>query len=129
MRVGSEVDVKATDGAMSPQRRYPRYDVNLRSFIVLGDRSYEGSIENVCEEGLAYSMETAAPALTEFPPEKKIQVIVSDSSGEKWRLECEIIWSSVSSPWPLPQDYRTLGMGVRVIDPPDNYREYVRTLQ
>jgi hypothetical protein len=86
-------------------------------------------IENVCEEGLAYSIETVVPALTEFPPEKKVQLIVSASSGEKWHLDCEIRWSSVSSPWPLPQDYRTLGMGVRVIDPPENYREYVRTLQ
>lgn len=117
------------DDAMSPQRRYPRYHVSLRSVIVSDDRKYEGSIENVCEEGLAYTMETLAPALQEFTANKRIQVIVSPSSGNSWNLDCEIRWASLNSPWPLPPDYRTLGIGMKVIAPPAQYREYVKTLQ
>ena len=117
------------DGNYYPEQRFKRYNVNLESLIVSNDRTYEGFIQNVSEEGLAYESDSFPSNLQEFSPEKTINVILKMPSGETLILNCEIKWSSEQSPWPLPKNYSTLGMGMQIINPPETYREYVRIFQ
>jgi hypothetical protein len=114
------------------KKRSERFSVNLNSVITSGFRNYLGFIENVSEEGLAYirvERDTFNLTLKEFTPEKIINIILVVADGETLNLNCQIKWSSLlSSPWPLPQDYPTLGLGMKIIDPPKKYREYLETL-
>ena len=114
------------------KRSSERFSVNLNSVITSGFRSYLGFIENVSEEGLAYirvDRDTFTLTLKEFIPEKIINIILVVSDGVTLSLNCQIKWSSLlSSPWPLPDDYPTLGIGLKIINPPLKYREYLETL-
>ena len=114
------------------KRSSERFSVNLNSVITSGLRNYLGFIENVSEEGLAYirvERDTFNLTLKEFTPEKIINIILVVADGETLNLNCQIKWSSLlSSPWPLPQDYPTLGLGMKIINPPKKYREYLETL-
>ncbi len=86
--------------------------------------NYTGFIKNASEEGLAY--ETYSFASTK----KKIDLMLKMPSGETLNLNCEIKWSSLlDSPWPLPLNYSTFNMGMKIIDPPLKYMEYVKKLQ
>ena len=81
--------------------------------------SYTGLIQNVSEEGLAYGTNSFAPMLKNLSPKKIINLILKMPSGESLNLNCEIKWSSLlASPWPLPLDYATFKMGMKIIDPP-----------
>ena len=114
------------------KRSYERFSVNLNSVITTGFRNYLGFIENVSEEGLAYirvERDTFTHTLKEFVPEKIINIILVVSDGETLNLNCQIKWSSLlSSPWPIPEDYPTLGIGMKIINPPVKYKEYLKTL-
>lgn len=114
------------------KRSSERFSVNLNSVITSGFRNYLGFIENVSEEGLAYvrvERDTFTLTLKEFTPEKMINIILVVPDGETLNLNCQIKWSSLlSSPWPLPEDYPTLGIGLKIISPPVKYREYLETL-
>ena len=114
------------------KRSSERFSVNLNSVITSGFRNYLGFIDNVSEEGLAYirvDRDTFTLTLKEFTPEKIINIILVVPYGETLNLNCQIKWSAIlSSPWPLPEDYPTLGIGMKIINPPLKYREYVETL-
>ncbi len=114
------------------KRSSERFSVNLNSVITSGFRNYLGFIENVSEEGLAYirvERDTFTLTLKEFTPEKIINIILVVADAETLNLNCQIKWSSLlSSPWPLPQDFPTLGIGMKIINPPVKYREYLETL-
>ena len=109
-----------------------RFPVNLNSVITSGFRSYLGFIENVSEEGLAYirvERDTFTLTLKEFTPEKIINIIIVVPDSETLNLNCRIKWSSLlSSPWYLLHDYPTLGIGMKIIEPPEKYMEYLETL-
>ena len=109
-----------------------RYSVNLNSVIISNFSNYLGFIENVSEEGLAYirvERDTFTMTLKKFTPEKIIHMILVVPDGVALNLTCQIKWSSLlSPPWPLPEDYPMLGIGMKIINPPQKYREYVGNL-
>lgn len=118
--------------AICPQKqRFQRYTIRLMSLISSNGKHYAGFVHNVSEEGLAFEAYAFAPIFKELLPCKTVNLIVKMPSGEILNLTCEIIWSSEHSPlpWPLIQNYKTLIMGMRIIDPPATYREYVKTMQ
>ena len=92
--------------------------------------NYTGFIKNASEEGLSYETYSFASTLKKLSTKKKIDLMLKMPSGETLNLNCEIKWSSLlASPWPLPLNYSTFNMGMKIIDPPLKYREYVKTLK
>jgi hypothetical protein len=123
----------------SKKQAFKRFTVKLMSFVTLDEKSYAGFmhdeksyvgfIHNVSEEGLAFETYDFEPTLRELSPKKVIKLTVRIPSGETLNLNCEIIWSSRHSPLRLFQNYTTHRIGMRIIDPPSKYREYVKALQ
>lgn len=113
---------------ITPEQRSQRYIVNINSIILSNGRRYAGFIENVSEGGLAYKRYSFTPMLPEFAPQNVIDLILKMPSGEDVNLNCEIIWSFEHSPWHLVQKLSTLGMGMKILNPPEPFREYVKIL-
>ena len=112
------------------KQQFKRYNVNLVSIVSSDATSYAGFIKNASEEGLAYETYSFASTLKKLSAKKLIDLMLKMPSGETLNFNCEIKWSSLlASPWPLPLNYSTINMGMKIIDPPLQYREYVKTLQ
>lgn len=105
------------------QRRSKRFNVRLKSVILSKKQSYAGYLENISNEGLAYTMSNMNYTSEDFTPEKIIKLIFLTPFGETLNLNCEIIWTSALSP-----DYVTFCMGMKIIKPPTEYRKYITTL-
>ena len=121
--------VQAIDVGYSQKQRFKRYNVNLMSVVSSDAKSYAGFIQNVSEEGLAYESYSFVPMLNKLSEKKIINLMLKMPSGETLNLNCEVKWSSEPPPWSLIQNYRIFNMGMKIIDPPLKYREYVNTLQ
>ena len=114
----------------SQEQRFKRYNVNLVSIVSSDATSYAGFIKNASEEGLAYQTYYFDSTLKKISTKEIIDLMLKMPSGETLNLNCEIKWSFIlDSPWPLPLNYSTFNMGMKIIDPPLKYREYVKTLQ
>ena len=115
--------VQVKEASYSKKQRFKRYNVNLLSIVSLDAVNYTGFIKNASEEGLAYETYSFASTLKKLSTKKKIDLMLKMPSGEILNLHCAIKWSSEHSPWSL------FKMGMKIIDPPLKYREYVKTLQ
>ena len=78
---------------------------------------------NASEEGLAYETYSYALTLKQLSTNKGINLVLRMPSGESLKLKCAIKWSFKHLPWSL------FKIGLEVLDPPLEYREYVKTLQ
>ncbi len=110
------------------EKQYQRKQIRNKRFIVrlnsVIDKNYLGSIKNVSEGGIMCSINILTSTIKEFTPGKIINLIFFISTScETHNLNCAIIWSSEHSPRSL------FKMGMKIIDPPLKYREYVKTLQ
>jgi hypothetical protein len=105
------------------KRRFERFVVHWRSVIIAQGRSHSGSIQNVSEEGIAYIMSAFNQTLKEFAPETIIKLLFSIPTGETLNLSCQIIWTSECN------DNSEFCMGMKILEPPVRYIEYVKTLQ
>ena len=106
----------------SQEQRFKRYNVNLVSIVSSDATSYAGFIKNASEEGLAYETYSYASTLNKLSRKKTINLMMKMPSGEMLKMKCSIKWLSKHSTWSL------FKMGMKIIDPPMKYREYVKTL-
>jgi hypothetical protein len=140
MKVATETKPSENQKAgYSKKQLFKRFTVKLMSLVSLNEKSYAGFvhneknyvgfIHNVSEEGLAFEIYDFEPMLKELSPKRIIKLTVRIPSGEMLNLNCEIVWSSIDSHSRLLQNYTTHKMGMRIIDPPSKYREYVKSLK
>ena len=115
--------VQAKDVSCSQKQRFKRYNIKLLSIVSSDAANYTGFIKNASEEGLAYETYSFASTLKKLSTKKVVNIMLKMPSGEILNLNCAIKWSSEHSPWSL------FKMGMKIIDPPLKYREYVKTLQ
>jgi hypothetical protein len=104
------------------KRRFKRCISRFHSVVLAKGKSYAGSLENVSEEGLAYIMPYIKPALKELVPEEKIKLIVLTPSGDTLNLNCEIRWTNAHC------ENERFCVGAKIIDPPEKYKEFLKTL-
>ncbi len=106
------------------RKRAKRKVVSLDTEFILGDKSYKGLIDNVSEGGLRIKtipMKTAPCSIPGTTLELKFQ----HPSGKKLNLHCEAIWVHINRN--LPQCLITT-MGIKIIDPPEEYKTFIKSL-
>lgn len=106
------------------KRLSTRIPVSLMAKIISGGKTYPGFIHNVSEGGIGYLIESMIDAEKNFSPKKMIVLNLQIPSGENLDLNCEIVMYSKSSP-----DDKRLTIGMKIIDPPEKYKEFVKTLE
>lgn len=104
------------------RRRSKRILVSLKAELISGDVSYAGIIENLSEEGI-YMRTLPTKAATDFTPETKHELKFQLPSGETINLHCKVKWSYKTPPHGL-----TNSVGMEIIDPPPEYKEFLKTL-
>lgn len=109
---------------MIDKRVYKRYSVTLRAEVMSGGKHFDGIIGNVSEEGLAYVMMTFIDASDGFVPRNGIALIFTTPGGETFNLRCDVRWFLKPS-----EDKQRFIAGMKIIDPPDEYRRWVKTLE
>lgn len=117
------------EAGYSQKKLFKRFNVRLMSLVSSNGKSYAGFIHDVSEEGLAFETYYFASTLTKISTKKIIKLTVKIPSGEMLNINCEIIWSSKHSPLHLLQNYTIHKIGMRIVDPPSKYKEYVKELQ
>jgi hypothetical protein len=105
------------------RRRFYRIPVKLKANIICGGKTYAGFIKNVSESGLGYLITSVVETPEDFKLKKIVQVSFQVPSDEMLNLKCEIIWFLRT-----PFDDKTLTLGMKIIDPPPEYKEFVKNL-
>ena len=104
------------------KRRYERKTLHLDAESITGDANLAVFIENLSEDGIC--MITApSKSLITFTPKKKINLKLKLSSGDILDLTCKVSWSHRTSP-----RSSTYSVGMEIIDPPEEYIEFVKTV-
>ncbi len=103
------------------KRLSERIPCNLNATIMSEGSIFDGVIENVSEGGIEYLITSSIISSGNFTPQKTIKLNFQIPSGEKLDLECELEWFLRT-----PEDKdKSMIMGMRIIDPPEIYKDLV----
>ena len=100
-----------------------RTAVKLSAEIISDGKSFAGAIDNVSEGAIGYIINSSIKDSTDFIPTKKIEINFHTSAGNNIILTCEIVWFSR-----LPSDTSALTLGLKIVDPPSEYKEWISNL-
>ena len=108
---------------MDERRQSERIPVNLDAKITSGGRIFDGSIENMSEDGMEYYMTSYVSATKDYFTKKSVDISFRSPSGEKINLHCELKWLLETFP-----EQKSLLLGMRIIDPPLSLRELLKRM-
>lgn len=92
--------------------------------IVAGGVAYAGLILNCSEEGM-YMVTATTYDVVDISASSKIELKCKLPSGGDIKINCEVKWFQTK---PSPYGV-TFSMGMELIDPPEQYREYLKSLK
>jgi hypothetical protein len=104
------------------RRRFRRKIVSLKAELISGGVSYLGVIENLSEEGIYMRIAPTKNAI-DFVPGTKVELRFQPSSEETLNLPCSVKWAYKTPPHGL-----TTSIGMEIINPPPEYKEFLETL-
>ena len=115
------------------QRRSDRKDINIKTALIFENQNHSAYIQNISQEGLSIKTSPSTSDL-DYEPGKKLELKFQVPTGETMILLCRIVWSFKTprkKPKPIPgmepmPQYTT--MGVEIIQPMDQYIEFVNSL-
>ena len=105
------------------KRKSRRIPVRLEAFILTGEKTYMGSIENVSEDGFEYLVESPIMVPEDFHYEKTVEIYFQIPSGEAVHMYCTVKWLSKRSSVDDP-----LTIGVKITVPSPKFSGLIQTL-
>ena len=105
------------------KRRFKRIRVNLKAERISGDEKYAVFIENISESGI-YMLTTTSTDNKKYAADTEIELRLKLSSGETIHLRGRTKWAY----YKIPPDKLTDSIGLEIIDPPQEYIKFVRSL-
>ncbi len=105
------------------KRRSERITISLKAERISGDADHSVFIENLSETGI-YMIAAPAGSAKEFEPGKDVSLKLQLSSKKTLKLDCKIIWSHKTPPHGL-----TKSVGLEIINPSLEYKEFLKTLK
>ena len=103
------------------RRGSKRTTVNLKAGRISCTGNCSVFIENLSERGI-YII-TAPSMNTEYVPGSELDLKLELSNGETVSLNCNVKWAYDSSPEDM-----TSSVGLEIIDPPFEYKEFIKNL-
>lgn len=105
------------------KRHSKRVPARLEAFILTGDRTYTGFIENISEDGFEFSINSSIKAPDDFHYEKTVEIYLQIPSGEAVNMLCTIKWlskrSSVDEPFTI---------GIKIAEPSPKFKALIQAL-
>jgi hypothetical protein len=105
------------------RRHFKRKPIRIKAERLSGNESHGVFINNISEKGIHITHTPAGGAYI-FPPNTPVDLRFQLSSGETIKLQCVVRWSHRNE----PPDDETGSMGLEIIDPPERYREFVKSI-
>ncbi len=105
------------------RRRHKRIYVHLKATITVDDQTYEGYVENISEIGIGYLMSSPGRFKDDYLSNKSIELTMQMEPGQTIVLNCVAAWAKkglVSG--------KTVGVGMNIIDPPPEYKDWVKNI-
>lgn len=104
------------------KRACERKSDSLDAEITLNGVNYSGIIMNYSEEGL-FLVSATVYEIDEVVEKTEMEIMCTLPSEEKINLRCEVKWSNKKdSPFGV-----SLNMGMKILDPPKKYTEFIRS--
>ena len=105
------------------QRKAKRVPFRSNADITFAGKSYQGTIQDVSEEGVQYLLTSLPDVSSEFIPERNSALILKGPSGKKYKLSCEVKWYLRGK----GKD-KSLTLGMKIKTPPTKYKELIDSL-
>ncbi len=102
------------------RRGNERLVVNLKAERLSCSKNCSVFIENLSDTGIY--MITAPSKNSEYEPGRNLLIKLELSSGKTLNLECKVKWSYDNSPEDL-----TNSVGLEILDPPEEYKNFIKT--
>ncbi len=104
------------------RRRTKRLSVNLKAERLSCSKDCSVFIENLSETGIQM---ISAPAKKKdlFVPGSEVEIKLKTSGGETIKLQCNVKWAYDNS-----QEDMTNSVGLEIVDPPFQYKEFIKNL-
>lgn len=104
------------------RRSAKRVTVNIKAERISCTRNCSVFIENLSETGIY--MITVPAKNHDYLPGNEIDLELELATGDMINLNCNVKWAYDNSPEEL-----TSSVGLEIVDPPDDYRKFIDTLQ
>jgi hypothetical protein len=101
-----------------------KFRVNLNGNIYSGGKTYAGNIEYISNEDMGYIISFLIKVAKDFTPPQTMQLSFLTPLGSSLNLTCNVICFLRSEP-----EDKTLTMGMKVLNPPPQYTEFIDTLK
>ncbi len=105
------------------KRHSKRIPVRLEAFILTGEKTYMGSIENVSEDGFEYLVHSSIKAPEDFHFDKTVEIYFQIPSGEAVNMFCTVKWLSKGSSVDRP-----LTIGIKITEPSPKFKGLIQAL-
>ncbi|MBI4849089.1 MAG: PilZ domain-containing protein [Nitrospirae bacterium] len=106
------------------KRRAKRLTDNLDAEILAGNTTYSGIIMNLSESGL-YMVTATSSKVVDISTDSTIELNCKLPSGETLKMKCEVKWfQTKTSPHGA-----SFSMGMEILDPPANYKKFLKSLR
>lgn len=100
-----------------------RIPCHLNARIVFQEKNYYGFIENVSESGIGYLITSSVRVKDELDVYASVELNFQISPVSSVNLNGEVIWTKRGL-----FSGKTIGVGISIIDPPPEYREWIKSL-
>ncbi|OGW56927.1 MAG: hypothetical protein A2Z09_00195 [Nitrospirae bacterium RBG_16_43_8] len=114
----------AGEERMIENRSAQRTLLVLQAEVMSGGSIYGGVIKNFSEAGL-YVETVPTREITDFLPEKRIELKFKTSHGETINLKCEVVWIYSKK---LQYGLKQNNLGVEITVPSIKYKRFLKTL-
>ena len=105
------------------KRRHKRIYIHLKARITVDEQTYDGYIENISESGIGYLMSSPGRFKDDFLSNKSIDLNLLMQPDNMIVLDCIATWAKRG----MVSD-KTIGVGMKILDPPNEYINWVNTL-
>jgi hypothetical protein len=105
------------------RRRSKRITVSLKAERISGGSDKAVFIENISEQGIQI-MTGPGHSSSKYPAGTELELKLHLPSGEKLSLSCTVKWSYQES----QENGSTSNIGMVIIDPPKEFRKFVKSL-
>jgi hypothetical protein len=106
------------------KRRYKRINYKLNADVICDTENYKGIIENLSASGI-FKIVISDKSVIAFVPGGSLRVRFESPSGQHFDLDCEIRWSRINTRSPFVLKYN---LGVQIIEPPQDYADFLKSL-
>ena len=105
------------------RRTAKRIPVRIDAYLLTGNHTYVGFIENVSEDGFEYFIPSSMKGPDDIHKGKTVEIYFQMFSGEVLHLLCEVKWLSIRPPVDKP-----FTVGMKTTDLSSQFQGFIRTL-